>query len=173
MKGNRYEMDMRSGSLAGKILVFAFPLMLSGTLQLLNGLVLLLLIVGVFLLDFLHPGLDAGHFHHTLLAFSRDRQQYQLYNEGKDDDGQAIVAGQLVQKADQPTKGNGNDLIQVTFSLSSGYRVVEAALIKRIAAQKAFDGEPSALQGPVFGDCFVGVGGTSGSKPAGWGRTGR
>ena len=35
MKGKRYEMDMRSGSLAGKILVFALPLVLSGMLQLL------------------------------------------------------------------------------------------------------------------------------------------
>lgn len=35
MKGNRYEMDMRSGSLAGKILAFALPLVLSGMLQLL------------------------------------------------------------------------------------------------------------------------------------------
>lgn len=35
MKGKQYEMDMRTGSLAGKILVFALPLVLSGMLQLL------------------------------------------------------------------------------------------------------------------------------------------
>ena len=35
MKGKQYEMDMRSGSLAGKILAFALPLVLSGMLQLL------------------------------------------------------------------------------------------------------------------------------------------
>lgn len=35
MRGKQYELDMRSGSLAGKILVFALPLMLSGMLQLL------------------------------------------------------------------------------------------------------------------------------------------
>ena len=35
MRGKQYELDMCSGSLAGKILVFAFPLMLSGMLQLL------------------------------------------------------------------------------------------------------------------------------------------
>lgn len=35
MKGKQYEMDMRTGSLAGKIMVFALPLVLSGMLQLL------------------------------------------------------------------------------------------------------------------------------------------
>ena len=35
MRGKQYELDMCNGSLANKILVFAFPLMLSGMLQLL------------------------------------------------------------------------------------------------------------------------------------------
>ena len=35
MKGKQYEMDMRTGCLAGKIMVFALPLVLSGMLQLL------------------------------------------------------------------------------------------------------------------------------------------
>ena len=35
MRGKRYELDMCSGTIANKLLVFALPLMLSGMLQLL------------------------------------------------------------------------------------------------------------------------------------------
>ena len=78
--------------------------------ELLNQFVLLLGIIGIPGLNLLNPGGQAGHLHHALLALGIDGQKHHLNQNGKQDHGNAVVAGQLIQEAQQIAKGNGDDV---------------------------------------------------------------
>ena len=78
--------------------------------ELLNQFVLLLGIIGIPGLNFLNPGGQAGHLHHALLALGINGQKHHLNQNGKQDHGNAVVAGQLIQEAQQIAKGNGDDV---------------------------------------------------------------
>ena len=57
---------------------------------------LLGLIVGVFTLDFLDPGLHPGHLHHALFALGSQRKQNKFQHDGEYDQRQTIVIKKLV-----------------------------------------------------------------------------
>ena len=79
-------------------------------LQLLDGLILLLLIICVFTLNFLNTGLKTGHLHHALFALCGDGQQNQLHDDRKEDHGHTIVTQQAVKLIQQPAEGNGDQV---------------------------------------------------------------
>ena len=69
-------------------------------------------------------------------------------------------ACELIQPVQQIAERNGNNLIQLTFSLRNG--VVEIAFVEGIAPQQPLDGKPGAFECPVFSDgfqCVLGAGG--------------
>ena len=68
------------------------------------------LVVGVLLLNLLHPAGHPAHAHHALLGFHLQRQQNQLEHQGEEDDGHAVRAGELIEHADQPGKGDTDDV---------------------------------------------------------------
>ena len=82
-------------------------------LQLLDGFVLLLLIVGILALDLLNAGLHTGHLHHALLGLGVDGQQNELDDDGEKNHGDTVIAGGLIQEAQQPAEGDGDDIGQV------------------------------------------------------------
>ena len=144
------------------------------TLQSLNFFILLLLVVGVLLLDLLDTGLQTGHLHHALLGLGIDGSQDSLNDEGENDHGKAIVGSQVIQETQQPTEGNSDQITQLKckkhFSFTSlRYGIVSVGVVEGIAAQDAPQGQKPSLQGAIFFNGFVGVGGTGGLKPAhGW-----
>ena len=81
-------------------------------LQLLNFFILLLLVMGISSLDILDAGLQTGHLHHALLGLGVDGSQHQLHNQSKQNHGKTVVAGQVVQNAQQPAKRHGNQIGQ-------------------------------------------------------------
>ena len=68
-----------------------------GFLKFLNGLILTLGVVRVFLLDGLHLGRQTGHLHHALLGLRVQGQQDQLHDDGEQDHGDAVVVGRFIQ----------------------------------------------------------------------------
>ena len=78
--------------------------------QLLHQFVLLQLVVGVASLNVLNPGGQTGHFHHALLGLGGDGQQNHLHQNGEQQHGNAVVLGGVVQDAQQPAEGHGNQI---------------------------------------------------------------
>ena len=68
-----------------------------GFLKLLDGLILTLGVIRVFLLDGLHLGRQTGHLHHALLGLRVQGQQDQLHDDGEQDHGDAVVVGRFIQ----------------------------------------------------------------------------
>ena len=65
-------------------------------------LLLPLLVIGVFLLDLLHLAVHAAHAEHTLLALELEGKQYQLDDQGEEDQSDAIGARPGIEQAGEP-----------------------------------------------------------------------
>ena len=74
--------------------------------ELLQLLVHLHLVVGVFLLDLLHLAGHPVHTHHALLGLHLEGQQHQLDHQGEEDERQAVGACQVVKKSQQSREGD-------------------------------------------------------------------
>ena len=147
-------------------------------IQLLGQLILLLGVVGVAALNVLNLGGQTGHTHHALFRFGVDGGQNGLHRQSKDNQGNTIVVGCVVQKRQQPAKGNGDDVAEFECKnhwLSSlenvgkqGSRngVVDIPFVEGIAAQETLQGEKTALPCPVLANCLHGVGAAGRPKPA-------
>lgn len=135
----------------------------------LNGLVLLLGVIGVFRLKLLYTGSQAGHFHGTFLGFCADGEQDQLHDDGEQNQRHAVVAGQVIEPAHQVAEGHGDDVGQVECkhcSSSLGHGVEIVSLIERVAPQQSPQGQIPALESPVFLNGGIGVCRAGRSEPA-------
>ena len=79
-------------------------------IQLLNGLVLPVGVVGVAALDVLHSGGQTGHLHHALLGLGGNGQQHQLHQNSEEDQSHTIAVRQPVQQFHQVAEGHLNDV---------------------------------------------------------------
>ena len=78
--------------------------------QLLDGLVLAVGVVGIAALDVLHSGGQAGHLHHALLGLCGNGQQNQLHQNCEQDQSHTVAVGQPVQQLHQVAEGHLDDI---------------------------------------------------------------
>ena len=67
-------------------------------------------IVAVLGFQSLDPGGHTGHLHHAFLALGADRQQNQFDGDAEEDQGQAVIAGEVVKKLQHIAEGDPNDV---------------------------------------------------------------
>ena len=67
-------------------------------------------VVGIFFLQLQQLGLNALHIHHTLFLFPVKGQHNRLGQQRKQDNGQAVAAHSLIDKAHNVPKGNRDDI---------------------------------------------------------------
>ena len=78
--------------------------------ELLHFLAQLRLVVGVLLLQLLHPPGHTVHADHALLRFQLEGKHQELDHQREEDDGHAVGTGHVVEQPQQPGEGDTNDV---------------------------------------------------------------
>ena len=74
-------------------------------IELLKLQIVALLVLAILLLQLLHPSGEHGGLNHALLALQGNREEHQLDDDAKQDQGQAVAVEHIVEKQQQPGKG--------------------------------------------------------------------
>ena len=140
---------------------------------------------GVFLLQHALLFCQAAHGEHSLPAFQKDGEEDQADHQAKQDQGDPVAAGDVVEQQQQFGEGGKDNVQEIHVSASrfdgsrrwsgrdgkaagSGHGVILDALlfVKGVAAQDAAHGKEAPLEGAVFFHGLQGIGRAGGDEAA-------
>ena len=74
-------------------------------IELLELQIVALPVLAVLLLQLLHLSREHGSLNHALFTLQRDGEEHQFNDNGKENQGYAVAAEQIIEKQQQPGKG--------------------------------------------------------------------